>query len=252
MAINGVNFGDGIVDNERFGMRRFVYHNNDNSVVGDPDVAYEYYYMLRGYWKDGTKMKYGANAHSSNGATAPECDFMFPGLTDLCNWGTKGVDPDPNQYGDGGWTEANVGNAPKDRRFMQSAGPFTLKAGSVNYITVGIPWARASSGGAWESVKLLKIADDKCQALFENCFKVLDGPDAPDVTIRELNNKLILYISNDDPISNNYQEGYEELDNQIPHSFTYERTSIVQDSIVTNIDGVDTVIYYQNIIQKKP
>lgn len=246
MAINGVNFGDGIIDNERFGMRRFVYHNNDNSVVGDPDVAYEYYYMLRGYWKDGTKMKYGANAHSSNGATGPECDFMFPGLTDLCNWGTKGVDPDPLQYGDGGWTEANVGNAPKDRRFMQSAGPFTLKAGSVNYITVGIPWARASSGGAWESVKLLKIADDKCQALFENCFKVLDGPDAPDVTIRELNNKLILYISNDDPISNNYQEGYEELDNQIPHSLTFERVSIEQDSIVTNIDGVDTVIYYQN------
>ena len=32
MAINGVNFGDSIVDNERFGMRRFVYHNNDNSV----------------------------------------------------------------------------------------------------------------------------------------------------------------------------------------------------------------------------
>ncbi|HHU46556.1 MAG TPA: T9SS type A sorting domain-containing protein [Bacteroidales bacterium] len=246
MAINGVNFGDGIVDNERFGMRRFVYHNNDHSVVGDPSVAYEYYYMLRGYWKDGTKMKYGANAHTSNGATGPECDFMFPGLTDLCNWGTQGIDPDPTSYGDGGWTEANVGNAPADRRFMQSAGPFTLKAGAVNYITVGIPWARASSGGAWESVKLLKIADDKCQALFENCFKVLDGPDAPDITIRELDKKLILYISNDDPISNNYQESYAELDNQIPRTQTITTTTITLDSIVTNINGVDTVIYYQN------
>lgn len=215
MAINGVNFGDSIVDNERFGMRRFVYHNNDNTVVGDPSVAYEYYNMLQGIWKDNTKMRYGGNAHASNGGNGPECDFMFPGLTDVCNWGTKGVDPNPTQYGADGWTEANVGNAPYDRRFMQSAGPFTLKPGSVNYITVGIPWARASQGGAQASVDLLKLADDKCQSLFENCFKTLDGPDAPDVTIRELENELILYLSNNDKNSNNYHETYVELDPQI-------------------------------------
>ena len=216
MAINGVNFGDSIEDNERFGMRRFVYHNNNNSVTGDPDVASEYYNMLRGIWKDNSKMRYGGNAHSSNGGNGPECDFMFPALTDVCNWGTKGIDPIPSQYGADGWTEANVGNAPYDRRFMQSAGPFTLKPGSVNYITVGIPWARAAQGGAQASVDLLKRADDKCQSLFENCFKTLDGPDAPDVTIRELENELILYISNNNPRANNYHESYIELDPQIP------------------------------------
>ncbi len=216
MAINGVNFGDSIEDNERFGMRRFVYHNNNNSVTGDPDVASEYYNMLRGIWKDNSKMRYGGNAHASNGGNGPECDFMFPAMTDLCNWGTKGVDPIPSQYGADGWTEANVGNAPYDRRFMQSAGPFTLKPGSVNYITVGIPWARAAQGGAQASVDLLKRADDKCQSLFENCFKTLDGPDAPDVTIRELENELILYISNNNPQANNFHESYTELDPQIP------------------------------------
>ena len=240
MAINGVNFGDDIVDNERFGMRRFVYHNNDNSVIGDPSVAFEYYYMLQGIWGDGTKMRYGKNAHQSQ-TQGPECDFMFPGLTDPCNWGTKGVDP--NYTADGGWTEANENNAPGDRRFMQSAGPFTLEAGAVNYITVGIPWARASQGGAWASVELLKIADDKCQALFENCFKVLDGPDAPDVVIRELDKELILYISNDDPLSNNFNETYEEEDAQIPESRTDEELVIVQDSIVTP----DSVYYYDRV-----
>lgn len=215
MAINGVNFGDGIIDNERFGMRRFVYHNNDQTVVGDPSEAYEYYNMLQGIWKDNTKMKFGGNAHDSNG---PDCDFMFPGTSDVCNWGTQGVDP--NYSKDGGWTEANEGNAPYDRRFMQSAGPFTLKPGSVNYITVGIPWARASQGGAQASVDLLKIADDKCQSLFENCFKTLDGPDAPDMTIRELENQLVLYLSNDDPNSNNYHESYVELDPQITKTLT--------------------------------
>jgi hypothetical protein len=209
-AINGVNFGDGILDNERYGMRRFVYHNNDNTPRGDPTVAFEYYYLLQGIWRDGIKMKFGGTGYLVSGGT--ECDFMFPGDTDPCDWGTKGVDPNYSHL----WTEEAEGNAPFDRRFMQSAGPFTLKAGAVNYITVGIPWARASQGGAWASVELLKIADDKCQALFENCFKVLDGPDAPDLTIRELDQELILYITNDDPLSNNYLEEYEEVDAQIP------------------------------------
>jgi hypothetical protein len=101
---------------------------------------------------------------------------------------------------------------------MQSAGPFTLKPGAVNYITVGIPWARASQGGAQASVELLKRADDKCQSLFENCFKTLDGSDAPDVTIRELENELIIYLSNNNPMRNNYHETYQELDPQIPRT----------------------------------
>jgi hypothetical protein len=60
-AINGVNFGNGIVDDERFGMRRFVYHNNSGvpDYMTDPDYAPEYYNLLRGIWKDNTKMMYG-------------------------------------------------------------------------------------------------------------------------------------------------------------------------------------------------
>ena len=30
----------------------------------------------------------------------------------------------------------------------------------------------------------MKLADDKAQSLFDNCFKVLDGPDAPDMAIK--------------------------------------------------------------------
>ncbi len=94
---------------------------------------------------------------------------------------------------------------------MQSAGPFTLKPGAVNYITVGIPWARAASGGPWASVQLLRTVDDKCQALFDNCFKVIDGPNAPDLVITELDRELLIYIDNPKG-SNNYQEKYAEYD----------------------------------------
>ncbi|MGB4749492.1 MAG: hypothetical protein WBH58_01160, partial [Bacteroidales bacterium] len=168
-SINGVNFGDGIVDNERFGMRRFVYHNNVGNVpdyMTDPQYAIEYYNFLKGIWKDNTKMLYGGNAHTSSGAYGPECDFMFPGDTDPCDWGTGGVPPNGPRY----WTEQTAGNLPNDRRFMQSAGPFTLRPGALNYVTVGIPWARATSGGPFASVELLRKVDDKCQRLFENCF----------------------------------------------------------------------------------
>ena len=214
-SINGVNFGNGLIDDERFGMRRFVYHDNNQSDNGDPEKAAEYYNFLRGIWKNGDKMHYGGNAvPGTSGVTDLACDFMFPFDSDPCNWGTGGVVPEFNGY----WSEETGNNGapnnPYDRRFMQSAGPFTLKPGAVNYITFGVPWARSSAGTAWSSVELLRRVDDKCQAMFDNCFDVLDGPHAPDLTFRELDRKLIVYISNSDD-SNNIGESYTEVDSQI-------------------------------------
>ena len=132
------------------------------------------------------------------------CDFMFPGDTDPLGWGTGGYPQEP-------WTEQSSNNQPNDRRFVQSAGPFVLKPGSVNNITVGIVWARSNGGEPFESVEVLRRADDKAQALFENCFKILEGPHAPDLVIQELENELILTLDNNSS-SNNYQEGYAEYD----------------------------------------
>ncbi|OFY48881.1 MAG: hypothetical protein A2W85_14520 [Bacteroidetes bacterium GWF2_41_31] len=220
-AINGVNFGNGIKDDERFGMRRFVYHSNTGpSYQTDPSIAPQYYNYLKGIWKDNTKMQYGGTAHiPGDGTVGPECDFMFPGNSDPCNWGTGGLPPNGGYNVDGFyWTEETGANGSPnpagDRRFMQSAGPFTLKSGAVNYITVGIPWARATSGGPFASVELLRVVDDKCQKLFDNCFKVIDGPSAPDLAGVELDQKLIIYITNS-PSSNNYRELYQEYDPNI-------------------------------------
>lgn len=214
-SINGVNFGNGIVDDERFGMRRFVYHNNSPDLNGDPDKASEYYLLLRGIWKNNEKMHFGGNAvPGATGVTDVPCDFMFPFDSDPCFWGTGGIDPGFDGY----WSEETGDNGspnnPHDRRFMQSAGPFTLKPGAVNYITFGVPWARSAAGTAWASVELLRRVDDKCQSMFDNCFDVLDGPDAPDLTFRELDRQLIVYITNSTN-SNNYGESYTEIDPQI-------------------------------------
>ncbi len=244
-AINGVNFGDGIIDNERYGMRRFVYHNNDNTVTGDPSIAVDYYNLLRGIWKDNTRMRYGQNGHvSKTGTGSPTCDFMFPGTSDPCSWGTNGLEMTDL------WTEEAVPNPYGDRRFMQSAGPFTLQRGAINYITVGIPWARAT-GTPWASVELLKVADDKAQTLFESCFKIIDGPDAPDLAFREMDKNIICYITNS-ATSNNYKESYYEKDNSIP-AFRVKTVTELKDSMIyipvpfdtlKTWDGKDSLILY--------
>ena len=217
-AINGVNFGNGIADDERFGMRRFVYYNNSAASNGEPDKATDYYNYLRGIWKDGSRMKYGGNGYNVGINDAIVADFMFPGNSDVWGWGTR-----TNGHEDYGkantWSETTAGNAPGDRRFMQSAGPFTLKPGAINYITVGIPYARATNGDQNYSVELLRAIDDKCQALFDNCFIVLEGPDAPTIVVQELDRELILYLKND--AGNNVNEAYAKEDNSIQREDAY-------------------------------
>ncbi|MFA6352302.1 MAG: hypothetical protein WCW86_08260, partial [Bacteroidales bacterium] len=203
--INGLNFGDGIVDNERWGMRRYVYYNNQSGPQGDPSTAPEFYQYLRGYWKDNERMVYGGNGHpNSGGQVGMYADFMFPRDSDPCGWGQGGI-PMPV------WTEETAGNEYGDRRLVQSSGPFVLEPGAVNDITLGIVWARSYDGGLLASVDKMLQSDEKAQRLFENCFQVVDGPDAPELTIVEQDQKLIFHIWNK-PSSNNFMEKYHERD----------------------------------------
>ncbi len=181
---------------ELISMAKFVYYNNDNNPkTGNPNGAQDYYNYLIGKWRDNTSMTWGGNATDP---TSDPTDWMFPG------------DTDPNHPGEN-WTEESVNNIPADRRFLISAGPFTLEPGAVNLVTTGLVWAKATEGGAFASVQKMRVADDKAQALFNNCFAVLNGPDAPDVAIQKYDKELILTITNS-PSSNNLNESYEEVD----------------------------------------
>ena len=223
------NDRDGVIDEagEQIIMSKFVYYNNDFTNIGNPSNAQHYYNYLDGRWKDNSYLVFGGNGYQTGGDTA---DFMFPGNSDPMNYGTKGI---PQAFE---WTETTPcvncpPNEPSDRRFLQSAGKFTLVPGAVNYITTGAVWARTSSGGPDASVKLLKIADVKAQNLFESCFKVIDGPDAPVLSIRELENEIIISMINPEG-SNNFNETYREKDSNIPTDpnafFTFEGYKVFQ------------------------
>ncbi|MFT4600871.1 MAG: hypothetical protein ACI857_001048 [Arenicella sp.] len=200
-ALNGIGYGDGVVDNERFGMRRFVYHNIGGGPTGDPNNATDYYRYLQGIWQNGQQMTYGGNGFNT-GSSLPT-DFMFPGESDGNFWGTGGVDPGED------WSEISVGNPFGDRRFLQSAGPFTLVPGAVNNITVGVVYGRNTSETDLEaSVRSMKSADSKAQALFDNCFELVEPPVAPLLTIQEMENELILYLT--EPAGFDEQTWFEE------------------------------------------
>ena len=207
----GIGYGDGVVDNERYGMRKFLYYNWSSGIDGQPSQSVHYYNYMRGFWKNGQRMAYGGNGITeSSGANLDiAADYMYPGDTDPFQWGTVGQEVEP-------WTEQTAGNPPGDRLFLQSAGPFTLEPGDYNNITVGMVYARADAGDPFASVELLRIADDKAQALFDNCFEIVSGPDAPDITIQELDKEVILMLTNDNPLSNNFQEGYSVFDPGTP------------------------------------
>jgi hypothetical protein len=212
--------GDGI-DNDQDGttdevgetiqMSRFTYYNNNYGAfppqTTNPDIAIHYYNYMTGFWKDSSPFTIGGNAY---GGTTPAI-FVYDGNP------VTGI----------GWTERGSGNPPGDRRFLQSAGPFTLKPGAVNEITFGMPWAQSSSkGGNIQSLDLLFNADDKAQALFNNCFKLLDGPEAPNMTIQEMDKELVIYLVNEKGQSNNY--------NQFNNDYAEEDISIIEDPSSSN------------------
>ena len=223
---NGIDDNaNGFVDEagEQMGMSKFFYFNNSlpgfNPQTTDPQNAVQTYQYMSGFWKDGTP--FTCDAASGYGGSIPT-GFLFPG-------DTYSASP----CGPATWEESTL---PGDRRFLQSSGPFELEAGAVNYVTYGMPWAKATAPNSPKSaIPLLKIADDKAQSLFDNCFKVLSGPEAPDMTIQELDNELILYFANK-PSSNNYLNQYKELD-----------VSIIVDTVTLISSGGTPTPLFKNV-----
>lgn len=163
-SINGLNFNDGIVDNERFGLTRFIFHANTGGAQGDPNIASEYYQSFNGIWKDNTPVLFGGDGHVNGMAVGPECMFMFPGESDPCNWGTDGQMPNGG-YNQAGkyWTEEEVGNDPYDRRGLGVSGPFTFEAGDVQELELAFSVGQGEDG-----------PQSSIQNLFENLTSLFE------------------------------------------------------------------------------
>lgn len=198
----GVDYFRGPLDEEgnEIGMSSFTYYNNGG--VGspapgttDPATAQEYYNYLSGSWRDGSPFTFGDDAYQDG---AP-VKYAFS---------TPPNDPT-------GWSMCSAGLPFGDRRTIQASGPFRLDPGAVNELIVGVVWVADQTYPCPDISKLLE-ADDIAQALFDNCFEITDGPDAPDVDFIELDREIIAVFTNDTLTSNNAYEAYAQRGLQIP------------------------------------
>ncbi len=180
----GIDFFKGPLDEngDELPMSSFMFFTNaavpgENS---DPRDAVELYRYLQGLWADGRPLAYGEPTGRLIGVVTDTAKFAFPGTTDL-------------KPGRTNWVEtAAVG----DRRMVHTAGPFTLQPGAVNEVIIGAVWARALSGNNLASIPLAIAADDKAQILFDNNFKLANGPAPVILNAIPLSNKVVLSLEN--------------------------------------------------------
>lgn len=189
-------FGDEI------GMSSFTYYNNQGTgqAAGtlDPDNAVEYYRYMTGSWRDGLPFTAGG---TGRGGAEP----------------TRYAFPDPPSSN--GWSMCSINTQGRDVRTLQTSGPFRLDPGAINELIIGVAWVPDQQYPC-PSLDGILQADNFAQALFDNCFKITDGPDAPDIDIVELDKELIIIMSNDTVSSNNKYLSYAEKDLQAPPNIT--------------------------------
>ncbi len=195
-------FNPALVDEpgEKIIMSNFVYYNNDFSINGNPTEAVHFYNYLRSKITTGQDLQFGGDGLSNT--TGQNYSFMFPAggslNSDPYGFGFRNP-PVAGQVPPYDWSETNTDgrgrrNVPADRRFLQSAGPFTLLPGAVNQVTIGVIWARAGAGGPQGSVGLATFADDLAQSLFDRDFQLPPTPPQPKLTATELDRQIVLAI----------------------------------------------------------
>ncbi|MEO1514424.1 MAG: hypothetical protein AAFV95_05405 [Bacteroidota bacterium] len=182
---------------EELGMSSFMYYNNNIGGVGpttDPENAVEFYRYLTGSWRDGTPLTKGGSGY--NVTSTDYTNYAFTGL--------------PNDNSD--WSMCSEGLPSGDRRTIQATGPFRLDPGAVNELIIGAVWVPFADYPC-PGLSGLLAADDLAQGLFDNCFELLEGPDAPNLNWLEMDQEIIAVLSNpESPIFNNTNEEYTEVD----------------------------------------
>jgi hypothetical protein len=196
-------YPDSIVEIE-IGMSSFTYMNRESldPATTDPTTAGEYYNCLSGYFRNGDPYTYGGSGHNVNDPNAVKIKYAFT--------------EEPNNTT--GWSMCTANLPFGDRRTLQTSGPFRLNPGAVNELIIGVPWV-ADQDYPCPDMENLFRADQLAQGLFDNCFELLDGPDAPTVEWIELNQQLVAVLTNDS-VSNNLGEMYRQPDFLAPESLS--------------------------------
>ena len=203
-SINGLNFGNDIVDDERLGLTTFSSFQPyfTGWIIEYPDLtALNYYNFMKGIWNDGTRFMYGGNGHPDMGSVGPECNFMFPGNSDPLNWGSNCVFPEGGyNQGTKFWTEEESRNPGGDRRGLGAVGPFTFAPGQVHEVDIAYCTGQGNAGPGSSVDQLMRNIDSLIFKVAQNGLLVPNNtlgikPEKPVETFRIYPNPASTYIT---------------------------------------------------------
>lgn len=167
-AFNGTGFGDGVIDNERYGWVVNMPHFSSGGFAPpettDPSFEPQFSSYLRGYWKDGTPLTYGGIGY---GGTTPTLQ-CFPDDSDPLGFATGGVPQAP-------WSEGSAGLPADDRRTISTMGPVVMVPDQEEEIVLAYVLGRADPETGASSVVGLQANVDALKALVGDLPGVLQG-----------------------------------------------------------------------------
>ena len=162
----------------------------DTSGQGDPTNQMDYYRYLTGRWKTDSSFVCGGIAYPYT-STGNPVKHVFPGINT--------IDPLCNTN----WTEITAGNAPGNRSYLLSMGPFTFKAKDTTEIEFAFVTSIDSTqpGNNWANVLKLE-ADIKKVKTFYNTPNKPNCIDSISVTnkLTEVANNISIYPNPNDKI----------------------------------------------------
>lgn len=162
------------------GLSSFQYYRRGTGPMGDPETAIQHYRLMSGFWLDGTPVTQGGTGYSTD-PNAVATRYVFPTF------------PDDNSPG--AWSMCQENLSGLDQRFLHTSGPFVLLPGATNEMISGVVWVPEVPYSGCASLTSLVSADRLAQTLFDDCFKITSGPDAPNMDVIEMNQELVLNLS---------------------------------------------------------
>ncbi|MEO1438513.1 MAG: dockerin type I repeat-containing protein, partial [Bacteroidota bacterium] len=129
-------------------------YNSDFTIIGNPEVASDFYNYMNGFYKDGiTPVEYGGNGFQQGTFPYP---WFYP--------------TNPNDLTPGGWSEVLEMNDPADRRGIGGTGPYNFPQDAVLDFDQAFCFFQDSSLNHIETVDLLYQQLPLLQAAYDNDF----------------------------------------------------------------------------------
>ena len=144
-----------------------------------------YHHYQRGRWPDGRALTWGGLGYDLNSTAYTR--FAYTGYPNDPQAWSMCTSP----YND----SLSALRPDQHTRTWINSGPVELLPGATNELIYGVAWVPELSDYPCPSMRELLVADDQMQAMFDNCFRLNRGPDAPYMDIVELENELVFNLS---------------------------------------------------------